>query len=122
MREDLRKKFAKLANDFEQKLHDISSELAGISGPLEVRLQLSNITNFVLNTIHPQDQQPQINLIQTRLPVLSDALSMVKDAEAECAAANVEENDYTVFTYQDLEFELELVVHAVRKKMYYFAN
>jgi len=56
------------------------------------------------------------------LPALSEALSTVKDAEAECAAANVEENDYTVFTCQDLEFELELVVHAVGKKIVFIDN
>jgi len=34
----------------------------------------------------------------------------------------VEENDYTVFTCQDLEFELELVVHAVGKKIVFIDN
>lgn len=121
IKEDLRKKFAKLANDFEQKLHSISSELASISGPLEVTppsFQLKFL--FSLKTI--QDQQQHIQLIQTRLPALSDALSTVKNAEAECVAANVEENDYTVFTCQDLEFELELVVHAVGKKIVFIDN
>ena len=45
-KEDLRKNFAKLANDFEQKLHNISSELAGINGPLEVRF--SSYYQFLL--------------------------------------------------------------------------
>ena len=36
IKESLRKKFAKLANDFEQKLHEISVELTAIEGPLEV--------------------------------------------------------------------------------------
>jgi hypothetical protein len=37
IKETLRKKFADLANDFEQRLHAISSELAAMDGPLEVR-------------------------------------------------------------------------------------
>jgi hypothetical protein len=37
-------------------------------------------------------------------------------------AANVEENDYTVFTGQDLAFELELVVQAVGKKIAFVDN
>lgn len=37
-------------------------------------------------------------------------------------AANVEENDYTVFTGQDLAFELELVVQAVGKKIAFIDN
>ena len=36
IKETLRKKFADLANDFEQRLHAISSELASMDGPLEV--------------------------------------------------------------------------------------
>jgi hypothetical protein len=36
IKEKLRKKFAELANGFEQRLHAISSELAAIDGPLEV--------------------------------------------------------------------------------------
>lgn len=42
--------------------------------------------------------------------------------EAECEAANVEENDYTVFTYQDLVFELELVAQSIAKKIAFIDN
>jgi len=40
----------------------------------------------------------------------------------ECNSANVEENDYTVFTCQDLEFELELVVQSIAKKIAFIDN
>lgn len=43
-------------------------------------------------------------------------------AEEECNAANVEENDYTIFTVADLEFELELVVQSVSKKLTFIDN
>ena len=56
------------------------------------------------------------------MPALSATLSTVAQAEAECNAANVEENDYTVFTCQDLEFELELVVHSIAKKITFIDN
>lgn len=42
--------------------------------------------------------------------------------EQECQAANVEENDYTIFTCQDLQFELELVVQSVVKKIAFIDN
>lgn len=60
--------------------------------------------------------------IQTHLPPLKEALEEVSRAEEECRAANVEENDYTVFTGQDLAFELELVVQAVGKKIAFIEN
>jgi len=70
----------------------------------------------------PQTQQRQVQEIQLRIPALSATLSTVAQAETECNAANVEENDYTVFTCQDLEFELELVVHSIAKKITFIDN
>jgi hypothetical protein len=69
-----------------------------------------------------QDQQDQVKEIQTRLPTLSDALACVARAEQGCVVANVEENDYTVFTCQDLEFELGLVTQSVAKKISFIDN
>ncbi|KAG6850336.1 hypothetical protein H0H93_014609 [Arthromyces matolae] len=103
IKESLRKKFADLANDFERRLHAISLELTAIEGSLE-------------------SQQEQAKRIQQRLPALSDILSNVANVEAECSAANVEENDYTVFTCQDLEFELELLSQSVGKKIAFIDN
>lgn len=81
----------------------MSLELSAVEGPLE-------------------EQQRQIESIQTRIPALSEALETVEAAEAECVAAKVEENDYTVFTCQDLEFELELVVQSIAKKISFIDN
>ncbi|KAF5389247.1 hypothetical protein D9757_003426 [Collybiopsis confluens] len=103
IKEKLRKKFADIANDFEQRLHAISSELTSIDGPLEV-------------------QQTSVQQIQTRLPQLAEALDNVADIEAECDAANIEENDHTVFTCQDLQFELELLVQSISKKIAFIDN
>lgn len=103
IKELLRMQFADLANDFEQRLHSISSELTAIEGPLE-------------------EQQEQVHQIQTRIPALSDTLATVAAAEGECNAANVEENDYTVFTCQDLAFELELVMQSIVKKIAFIDN
>lgn len=36
IKESLRKQFADLANDFSQRLHGISLDLASVEGPLEV--------------------------------------------------------------------------------------
>jgi len=103
IKEGLRKKFAALANDYEQRLRVVSSELAAIDGPLE-------------------EQQEQVKHLQTRIPDLSQALEGVSDVDVECKAANVEENDYTVFTLQDLAFELELVVQSLSKKIAFIDN
>ncbi len=103
IQETLRKKFAALADGFRERLRAISLELSAVEGPLE-------------------EQQRQIEDIQTRIPALSGALETVEVAEAECVAAKVEENDYTVFSCQDLEFELELVVQSIAKKISFIDN
>ena len=64
----------------------------------------------------------QVKEIQTRLPTLSEALARVERAEQNCTAANIEENDYTVFTCQDLEFELGLVTQSIAKKISFIDN
>lgn len=103
IKETLRKEFADLANDFSQRLHAISLELSNVEGPLE-------------------EQQEHVRTLQTRLPALSDALSRVSRAENDCISANVEENDYTIFTCQDLEFELELLAQSIAKKISFIDN
>ncbi|KAF7795394.1 hypothetical protein EIP86_006552 [Pleurotus ostreatoroseus] len=103
IKESLRKKFAELANSFERRLSAISSELAAIEGPLE-------------------EQEEQVQRLQTRMPALADALADIAKVEEDCQAANIDENDYTVFTYQDLEFEHELVVQSISKKISFIGN
>jgi hypothetical protein len=103
-------------------MHAISSELTAIEGPLEVYSVYHMLGSRYNSHIPLQSQQEQVTLIQARIPRLSDTLANVAKAEAECSAANVEENDYTVFTCQDLEFELELVVQSIAKKIAFIHN
>lgn len=69
-----------------------------------------------------KEQQEQVRKIQLRVPGLADALARVAKAENDCTEAKVEENDYTVFTWQDLDFELELVTQAIAKKISFIDN
>ncbi|KAI0699926.1 actinin-like protein [Cerioporus squamosus] len=103
IKDELRRKFADLANNFEKRLRLISSELSSIEGPLEEQLE-------------------QVKELQTRIPPFSDTLQIVAAADEECRAANVDENDYTVFTMEDLRFELELVTQSISKKIAFIDN
>lgn len=60
--------------------------------------------------------------LRTKLPLLREELDEVARAEDDCKAANVDENDYTVFTCQDLEFELELLEQSITKKIAFIGN
>jgi len=103
IKDSLRRVYANLANSFERRLNAISTELANIGGPLE-------------------DQQEKIRILEGRVSELSDALKEVGEAEAACNDANIDENDYTVFSCQDLRFEFELVVQNISKKISFLDN
>ncbi|KAF9055561.1 calponin homology domain-containing protein [Panaeolus papilionaceus] len=77
IKEELRIKFANLANDFSARLDALNRELAQLFGPLE-------------------SQQTYIrDLSTTLIPSLTQRLEEVADAEAQGDEANVEENDHT---------------------------
>lgn len=69
-----------------------------------------------------KSQQDQIDHIQQRLSPLSSVLDEVAAIEAELIESNIEENDYTVFTHSDLDFELKLVQQTVVKKIKFIDN
>lgn len=73
----------------------------------------------VLILVYLQKQE-DVRTSQARPPDMSHRLSFVSSAESECLAANVEENDFTVFTCQGLEFELELVTQSMAKKIFFY--
>ncbi len=58
----------------------------------------------------------------TKLGPLDNSLSRIEEIDAQCHEANIEENDYTVFSVDDLKFELELVKQSVNKKFAFIEN
>jgi len=121
IKETLRKAFAELANDLERRLRKLSQELASLAGTLEVHFLLFPLDPSLI-TFSPQGQQTAVQSIQSRLPPLTSLLASVSAAESACDAANVEENDYTVFSHADLQFELGLLSANVAKKITFIEN
>ena len=72
--------------------------------------------------IFVQEQQEKVHDIESRIRPFEALLDEVVSTEQECVEANVDENDYTVFTSQDLGFELELVVQSISKKVAFIDN
>jgi hypothetical protein len=69
-----------------------------------------------------QEQQDHVRELQTRVPAVVDTFNRVVDVEVECLAANIDENDHTVFACPDLQFELELLEQAIAKKILFLEN
>jgi cofilin len=93
-------------------------------GSLEVRIKPSLLVapRPLTLEIALKAQQHQIERIQEQLSPLSASLDEVAAIEAELIESNIEENDHTVFTHQDLDFELKLVQQTVVKKIKFLDN
>ena len=56
------------------------------------------------------------------LPPLDAFLSSLSLLDEQCAEANIEENDFTTYTYDELAYELGLVKSSVAKKLSFLEN
>ena len=99
----LRRSFADKANDFALTLNTLSLAISGLSGDAE-------------------DQLSHVRRLNDNLPPLDAYLETIADVDRQCAEANIEENDFTTYTYDELGYELGLVKSSVSKKLVFLEN
>lgn len=56
------------------------------------------------------------------MPPLEAYLDSIAAVSGQCEEANIEENDFTTYTYDELEYELSLVKSSVSKKLSFLEN
>ncbi|KAG0171954.1 hypothetical protein DFQ28_010581 [Apophysomyces sp. BC1034] len=103
IKENLRKAYATAANHFQRQLDALSSELASLDGDLNQQLN-------------------RLEAIKRGVGTLSSSLRSIEALDQECIDANTEENDYTVYSLEDLTFGLRLVQQAIQKKSAFIQN
>ncbi|KAI9729949.1 MAG: hypothetical protein M1834_006146 [Cirrosporium novae-zelandiae] len=99
----LRRSFADKANDFALTLNTLSLAISGLEGDVE-------------------DQLRHVQRLKENLPPLEAYLDTIADVDDQCREANIEENDFTTYTYDELEYELGLVKTNVAKKHAFLEN
>ncbi|KAI1331131.1 calponin homology domain-containing protein [Xylariaceae sp. FL0255] len=99
----LRKSFADKANDFALALNTMQVAISGLEGEVE-------------------DQLLHVRRLSDNLPPLDAYLEKIAAVEAKCQEANIEENDFTTYTYDELSYELSLVKSSVQKKLSFLEN
>ncbi|KAK4211935.1 hypothetical protein QBC37DRAFT_203452 [Rhypophila decipiens] len=99
----LRKSFADKANDFALALNTIQLAISGLEGDVE-------------------DQLHHVRKLSDNLPPLDAYLEAIAVVDAKCQEANIEENDFTTYTYDELGYELSLVKASVSKKLSFLQN
>lgn len=97
--DNLRKAFATPANALHTQLHALREALASeTSAELEAQLQF-------------------VKAKQAELEALASQLPAIKSAEDDCNAANIEDNEFTDHSYDDLEFEHSQLLKTYAKKI-----
>lgn len=99
----LRRSFADKANDFALALNTLSTSISGLEGEVE-------------------DQLTHTTRISESLPPLDQYLTLIERLDAQCEEANIEENDFTTYTFDELDYELGLVKSSVQKKLAFLEN
>ncbi|KAI0883395.1 calponin homology domain-containing protein [Annulohypoxylon maeteangense] len=99
----LRKSFADKANDFALALNTMQIAISGLEGDVE-------------------DQLLHVRRLSDSLPPLDAYLEKIAAVDAKCQEANIEENDFTTYTYDELLYELGLVKSSVQKKLAFLEN
>ena len=103
IKNSLRRTFAERANNLAETLSKLSLAIAGLSGDLP-------------------DQLSHVRRLHESLPPLTDYLSSLLGLSEKCDEANIEENDFTTYTYDELAYELDLVRGSVASKMGFLEN
>jgi hypothetical protein len=100
-----------------------------LDGDLDVsRLYENGLTRFFLifkpkSYVSPlQIQLNSVQKITGKLQPLQSSLQKIDDLDRQCEEANTEENDYTIYSVEDLSFELSLAQKAVQKKRAFIEN
>ncbi|KAI1502298.1 calponin homology domain-containing protein [Biscogniauxia marginata] len=99
----LRRSFADKANDFALALNTMQVAISGLEGDVE-------------------DQLLHVRRLSDNLPPLDAYLEKIAVVDEKCQEANIEENDFTTYTYDELSYELGLVKSSVQKKLAFLEN
>ncbi|KAJ5461637.1 Alpha-actinin-like protein 1 [Penicillium daleae] len=99
----LRRSFADKANDFALTLKTLSLAISGLDGDVE-------------------DQLEHVKKLNDNLPPLDAFLDTIAELDEQCAEANIEENDFTTYTLDELSYEFSLVKSSISKKLAFLEN
>ncbi|KAJ5241060.1 uncharacterized protein N7469_002651 [Penicillium citrinum] len=103
IKNSLRRSFADKANDFALTLKTLSLAISGLDGDVE-------------------DQLDHVQKLNDNLPPLDAFLDTIAELDEQCAEANIEENDFTTYTLDELSYELSLVKSSISKKLAFLEN
>ncbi|KAF3930087.1 Alpha-actinin-2 [Dactylella cylindrospora] len=103
IKENLRKSFAEKANEFALILSTVHLELSELEG-------------------EPDKQLRHVRSLDDNLRLIHGELDILRSISLQCEQAHIEENDYTVYSYDELEYEYGLATSSTSKKLAFLEN
>ena len=105
IKDKLRHVYSDYANAFESALSKISKKLGLLTGDLEYQLE-------------------QVKSLSNELSQQESNVEKIRDADVNCIEAGIDETDreFTVFSLDDLVFDLSIVKQAIQKKHSFVEN
>ncbi|KAK6496144.1 hypothetical protein TWF481_002169 [Arthrobotrys musiformis] len=103
IKDNLRRSFANKANEFALILNTTQLELSELEGD-------------------PQNQLRRVRNLNDNLRKIRGELEVLKSITKQCEQAHIEENDYTVYSYDELEYEYGLATSSTSKKLAFLEN
>ena len=99
----LKHAYADKANDLALTINTLSTNISSLEGDVEEQLKM-------------------VQRLSRHLEPLDEYIQVISKLDTQCEEANIEENDFTTYTYDELEYELDLVKSAVSKKLVFLEN
>ena len=102
-KDSLRKQFADAANTFQNAVNAVSIKLASIEGELEQQLEATRTLNGELDALH-------------------QSFASIQSLNTALLEANIDDNEFTIYSVEDLSFDLGLLEQALQKKVGFIEN
>jgi len=107
IKDQLRKSYANSANALEDNINIISIDLSALGESEDSSLE---------------DQLNQVKQFQTVVNNLQPRFKEIEDLNAQCEEAHIEDNQYCIYTPEDIKFDYELVLNTIQKKIAFIEN
>jgi len=107
IKDQLRKSYANSANALQDNINSISNQLSALGDSEDISLE---------------DQLTQVKQFQTEANALQSRFQEIEDLNAKCEEAHIEDNQYCIYTPDDIKFDYELVLNTIQKKIAFIEN
>lgn len=103
VKDKLKRKYADASNEFCESLIHISRSLASLSGDLNMQLKEAESLSLLMEP-------------------LRESISNIESLNDQCLEANIEDNEYTIHSVDDLIFDFQILLQSINNNISFIEN